>query len=161
MEEPAEATRRDATEADLDWIAEREVEIFESAAWSRALLGEEFHRTLGRRFRIAEVGEERVGYAVFGFESDVFTLLNLAVVPKWRGHGFARAFLDDFLGDARGLRVRDVWLEVAVDNVAAIRLYQGFGFEEVRRRKRYYQPGNIDALVMRRWLGPGPKPEPE
>jgi ribosomal-protein-alanine N-acetyltransferase len=158
MEESAEHHRRDATEDDLDWIAEREVEIFGPAAWSRTLIDHEFHRDLGRRFRIAEVGDERVGYAVFGFESDVFTLLNLAVLPEWRGRGIARAFLDDFLDDARRLRVREVWLEVAVDNIAAIRLYRGLGFEEVRRRKRYYQPGDVDAFVMRRWLGPGPKP---
>jgi ribosomal-protein-alanine N-acetyltransferase len=46
-----------------------------------------------------------------------------------------------------------VWLEVAVTNSAAIALYREFGFEDVRVRRRYYQPEDIDALVMRARLG--------
>lgn len=40
-------------------------------------------------------------------------------------------------------------LEVRVDNARAQRLYQRFGFEPIGLRRGYYQPGNVDALVMR------------
>jgi ribosomal-protein-alanine N-acetyltransferase len=37
-----------------------------------------------------------------------------------------------------------------VDNLAAQRLYDVYGFQAVGIRRGYYQPSNIDALVMRR-----------
>jgi ribosomal-protein-alanine N-acetyltransferase len=40
-------------------------------------------------------------------------------------------------------------LEVRVDNMAARRLYERFGFEQISVRRGYYQPGGVDGLVMR------------
>jgi ribosomal-protein-alanine N-acetyltransferase len=56
------------------------------------------------------------------------------------------------MAEARAFGAPDVWLEVAVDNEAARSLYEAYGFELVRVRRKYYQPGGIDALVMRREL---------
>lgn len=36
-----------------------------------------------------------------------------------------------------------------VDNPRAQKLYERFGFEPIGFRRGYYQPGNVDALVMR------------
>lgn len=43
-------------------------------------------------------------------------------------------------------------LEVRADNAAAIGLYDRAGYTVVSTRRRYYQPGDIDALVMRKIL---------
>jgi ribosomal-protein-alanine N-acetyltransferase len=40
-------------------------------------------------------------------------------------------------------------LECRVDNVRAQKLYERFGFQPIGVRRGYYQPGNVDALVMR------------
>ena len=151
---------REATLDDLDWIAEQEVIIFGQAAWSRDSIAADLgapvagtHRWL-RRYVVAEADGRPVGYAVFGFESDAFSLLNLAVVPEARRAGVGAFLLDQFFSEARALRISDVWLEVAVDNAPALALYRGHGFEDVRIRRRYYQPGDVDAIVMRRLLGP-------
>lgn len=40
-------------------------------------------------------------------------------------------------------------LECRVDNLRAQKLYERFGFEAIGFRRGYYQPGNVDALVMR------------
>ena len=48
-----------------------------------------------------------------------------------------------------------LWLEVAVDNAAAVALYEKAGFETTGRRPRYYaRPSGerVDALLMRRLL---------
>ena len=50
---------------------------------------------------------------------------------------------------ATAAECREVLLEVRVDNTRAQRLYQRFGFEPIGVRRGYYQPGNVDALVMR------------
>ena len=43
----------------------------------------------------------------------------------------------------------DAWLEVSVENEPALALYREYGFQDVRIRPRYYQPEDVDALVMR------------
>jgi len=42
-----------------------------------------------------------------------------------------------------------VFLEVRADNPSAEGLYLSEGFEEIGRRPRYYQPDDVDAIVMR------------
>jgi ribosomal-protein-alanine N-acetyltransferase len=139
---------RDLTEADLDWVAEREVEIFGPAAWSRALIGDDFAFG-GKRYRGAERDAELVGYAVYGYDGDAFHLMNIAVVPSARRHGVGRALMDDFLAEAAAVGAPDAWLEVSVENPGALALYRSYGFEDVRIRPRYYQPEDADGLVMR------------
>lgn len=142
---------RDLGLEDLEWMADREVEIFGASAWSR----DEIYRDFGsglRRYRGIEEGGGLVGYSVYGFDGDSFHLLNLAIVPDARQRGHGRALVGDFLSEARRLGAREVSLEVAITNSAAIRLYEGCGFSIVRIRPRYYQPGNVDGVVMGRAL---------
>ena len=40
-------------------------------------------------------------------------------------------------------------------NAAAIALYQGFGFEEVGRRKNYYDLPKEDALILTKYFETG------
>jgi ribosomal-protein-alanine N-acetyltransferase len=52
---------------------------------------------------------------------------------------------------ARRAEVKRLFLEVAADNAAALRLYKGLGFAAVGRRKAYYRrPGGqpVDAVVL-------------
>jgi len=48
---------------------------------------------------------------------------------------------------ARG--ARQVFLEVRADNPVATALYDSAGFAAVGRRPHYYQPDDVDAVVMR------------
>ncbi|MGC4175960.1 ribosomal protein S18-alanine N-acetyltransferase [Demequina sp.] len=140
---------RDLTEAELTWVAEQEKVIFGPAAWSLALIRDDFDFG-GKRYRGAEVEGELVGYAVYGYDGDAFSLMNIAVVLGARRGGVGRALMDDFLAEAGREGAREAWLEVSVANTAALALYRSYGFEDVRIRPRYYQPENEDALVMRR-----------
>lgn len=139
---------RDLGLADLPWMAEVEREVFGASAWSERLILEDWRHGEGR-YRGVEVDGELVAYAVYGFEGDAFHLMNLAVREPFRGRGIARALVEEFLSEARRLRTPDAWLEVAVTNDQALALYRSYGFTDVRVRRKYYQPGDIDALVMR------------
>lgn len=144
---------RDLVEADLPWMASVESEIFASAAWSEALIREDW-RYGTCRYRAVEIDGARAGYAVYGYDGDAFHLMNLAIVAACRGRGLAKALVREFLDEAVRHKAPDAWLEVAVNNKEAIGLYEAFGFEVVRTRRKYYQPGDIDALVMRAQLLP-------
>jgi ribosomal-protein-alanine N-acetyltransferase len=139
---------RDLTEADLPWMAEQERAIFGAAAWSPVLIREDF-RFGHSRYRGVAIDGDLVGYSVYGYDGDAFHLMNLAVDPERRGAGAGRALLEDYLEEAKREGAPDAWLEVAVDNEAALSLYRAYGFEDVRVRPRYYQPEDVDALVMR------------
>jgi ribosomal-protein-alanine N-acetyltransferase len=151
----AAVTLRDLDETDLEWVTAQEQEIFGAGAWSPALIRDDF--TYGnKRYRGAEVNGELAGWAIYGFDGDAFHLMNIAVAANHRRHGIGRALMEDFLREARSVEALSVWLEVAVSNQAAVALYREFGFTDVRVRKRYYQPGDGDALVMKRAVGGTP-----
>jgi ribosomal-protein-alanine N-acetyltransferase len=139
---------RDLEPHDLAWVAEQESAIFGASAWSPALIASDFAQGL-RRYRGLDVDGVLAGYAVYGFDGDAFHLMNLAVAREARGEGLSHVLMDDFLAEARRLGVAEAWLEVAVTNEAALALYRSHGFEDVRVRRRYYQPEGVDALVMR------------
>ena len=80
-------------------------------------------------------------------------VLTLCVAPGARRSGIARGLLDAFFLHV-GAQTRVV-LEVAVDNAAAIALYESVGFLPVGLRPDYYagQDRKVDALVYARRAG--------
>jgi ribosomal-protein-alanine N-acetyltransferase len=66
-----------------------------------------------------------------------------------QGRGVGRVLLAELVRRAEAHGVDAVLLEVRADNVAGRRLYDRAGFEVISVRRRYYQPGDVDALVMR------------
>ncbi len=73
----------------------------------------------------------------------------VAVSPDAQGRGLGRVLLDALVAEAARQGASSVLLEVRADNPSAIRLYERTGFERIAVRRRYYQPGDIDAHVMR------------
>jgi len=143
---------RDLTPEDLDWVAEQEQAIFGPAAWSRAVIEDDF-RFPGKRYIGVEEDGALAGYGITSFDGEVLHILNLAVVADARNRGNGEVLLAAMVEQARELGATEVWLEVRVDNDPARGLYESFGFEPIRLRPRYYQPEDVDGLVMRLRLG--------
>ncbi len=97
-----------------------------------------------------------VGYAGLDHGGDVADVMTVAVLPAWRGRGLGDVLLEDLVRRAEGRGATALMLEVRADNAAALRLYGRHGFERVAVRRRYYQPGDVDAHVMRRRLAAAP-----
>ena len=79
-------------------------------------------------------------------------ILTVGVAPWARRRGVARALMTAAVGAARAAGAADMFLEVDVDNTAAVTLYEGLGFVRSGLRKAYYDRGangRADALVMR------------
>ncbi len=53
------------------------------------------------------------------------------------------------LAEARRRGASEVLLEVRADNPGAQQLYRSLGFERIATRPHYYQPDDVDALIMR------------
>lgn len=140
---------REATRADLDAIMDLERASFPTDAWSATAMAAELASPHGRYLVDEDEGRVR-GYggvrAVAGAsDADIQTL---ALDPAVRGRGRGRALLRALLAEAHGRGAREVFLEVRDDNPVAQALYRSEGFVEIARRPRYYQPDDVDALIM-------------
>ena len=100
---------------------------------------------------LLECGRVRA-YSVAWFSVGEGHLGNLAVSPRHRGRGFARALMEDLVGEAEQRNAHSIWLEVRTGNTRAVRLYELFGFEPVTIRRNYYTQEQEDALVMVRYM---------
>jgi ribosomal-protein-alanine N-acetyltransferase len=78
-------------------------------------------------------------------------LLTLAVDPSAQGRGLGRSALDAYEAEARRREAEVSFLEVAVTNSVAIKLYLSHGYSESGRRRAYYAAPDgtkIDAFVF-------------
>ncbi|MFF7291708.1 ribosomal protein S18-alanine N-acetyltransferase [Microbacterium sp. NPDC008134] len=143
-------TLRDATAADLDAIMAIERRSFPTDAWSAEAMAAELVSEHGR-YLVDDEDGTIIGYggvrALRGSaDADIQTI---AFDAERRGAGRGRALLRALLDTARDRGAREVFLEVRADNPSAEGLYLSEGFEEIGRRPRYYQPDDVDAIVMR------------
>ena len=81
----------------------------------------------------------------------------LAIHPRFQGQGLGQALLWALLTKAHYRKLERATLEVRGSNLAAVSLYNKFGFKEAGRRKKYYKDTGEDALVM--WRSGIDKPE--
>jgi ribosomal-protein-alanine acetyltransferase len=143
------AVVRIASPDDLDAIMALERRSFPSDAWSERMMADELASPHGR-YLVLEHDGELAGYAglraVAGArDGDIQTI---AVAEASRGRGWGRLLLTALEDEAARRGVRDLFLEVRADNPVAQALYVSEGFREVGRRPRYYQPDDVDAIVM-------------
>ncbi|MGM1017369.1 MAG: ribosomal protein S18-alanine N-acetyltransferase [Actinomycetota bacterium] len=143
-------TLRLATPDDLDAIMAIERRSFPTDAWSAEAMAAELSGAYSH-FLVDEEGGAVLGYgglrAVRGAaDADIQTI---AFLTEHRGAGRGRALLRALLAEASARGAREVFLEVRADNPGAEGLYISEGFVEIARRPRYYQPDDVDAIVMR------------
>jgi ribosomal-protein-alanine N-acetyltransferase len=150
-----------------------ENDAFAEDAWSVGMFWSELAEAASRRYVIAEEygfdqthpdreGPRIIGYAGLMVGSGEAEVQTIAVDRLREGRGVGALLLTRLLAEAAWAGCDHVLLEVRVDNLRAQRLYRGFGFESIGLRRGYYQPANVDALVMRtgsviaRFGGPEP-----
>ena len=93
-----------------------------------------------------------VGFSLCRVVRDESDLLSIGVATASRRRGVAGYLLRASMERARVIGARQMFLEVAVDNEAAQRLYLVHGFERVGTRTDYYQRQNGErtaAYTMR------------
>jgi len=142
-------TFRVATAFDLPVFVSLDKELFPYSPWSASQYKEEFSSPT-RHFVVAvDDAQNIIGYAgVFAPGAAEADVLTVGVVPSQRGKGIARqlmALLTDWAGQQGSTAMM---LEVKVDNLEAIGLYESLGYSKLNIRKDYFGAG-LDALVMR------------
>lgn len=147
---------------DLRGLQDIERELFGADGWSESAFWSELAQSDTRYYLAAHTADAITGYAglaavdcgvlgaVGGAVGGEAFLQTLAVRRSSWGRGVGSALLSAVLAEAARRDAHRVLLEVRTDNLRAQALYCRFGFVEIGRRHRYYQPSGADALVMRR-----------
>lgn len=125
-----------------------EGELFGADSWSAELFWSELADEGSRHYVVADVDDEVAGYAGLSAYGDEAYVQTIAVSPGYQRLGIGTQLLVDLLHEAHKRGAHTAGLEVRADNAVAQRLYARFGFEAVGVRRGYYQPSNIDAVVM-------------
>jgi len=140
---------------DIPGVILLEHAAFPEDAWSVGMFWSELAEAATRYYLVAELygpvdeDPDLIGYAGLLAGVGEAEVLTIAVAPAHEGRGLGAVLLTELMREAARRDCDDVVLEVRVDNDRAQQLYHRFGFEGVGVRKGYYQPMNIDALVMR------------
>ncbi|MFI8350892.1 ribosomal protein S18-alanine N-acetyltransferase [Streptomyces sp. NPDC085596] len=138
---------------DIDRVLGLEKDLFPEDAWSRGMFWSELAHARGdgatRRYLVAENDGRLVGYAGLASSGDLGDVQTIAVARDQQGTGLGARLLTELLRAATAFECAEVMLECRVDNTRAQKLYERFGFAPIGFRRGYYQPGNVDALVMR------------
>jgi [ribosomal protein S18]-alanine N-acetyltransferase len=150
--------------SDLDAVLALEHELFPDDAWTPEMFADEIAQPADSRlYVVAEAGvvmaegpgpSGLAGYAGLMFVPDGVSadVLTIAVSRDSWGRGIGSALLGALIDAARRRGCQQVFLEVRKDNPRARGLYLRRGFEEIGVRRGYYQPANVDAIVMRKDL---------
>ncbi|MBR5975465.1 MAG: ribosomal protein S18-alanine N-acetyltransferase [Clostridiales bacterium] len=139
-----------AKKEDLEEVHEIEIASFPDP-WSVdslwAFASDETVRTLvcAREEKTGEL----VGYYALQYVLDEAEIAIIAVKRKYRRQGLGRYLLDRIVEWAKEKEITKIHLEVRSENEAAAHLYRTYGFEEVGRRKNYYEAPRDDAILFR------------
>ncbi len=137
--------------ADLDAIEQIERASYPTP-WSRSMFVSELAKPSSLSIGAVHDDGSLAGYLILSRYVDAWHVMNVAVAEKHRRLGIASAMLQSLFDVTKDEAERGYTLEVRVSNLAAIRLYERFGFVQRGIRRGYYTDNREDALIM--WRDP-------
>lgn len=137
---------RRMTDSDIERVAEIEKDLF-GVPWSKETLED----CLGNRLYYCYVVEkdgQLAGYICLMAVAGEMELLRIATGKDFQRQGIAESLMKKMLDLTEELNVEAITLEVRSRNVAAIGLYNKYGFVSEGIRKNYYHNPTDDAVIM-------------
>ncbi len=133
-------------EEDLAEVLELERKAFASP-WTRDMYLRELEKPEGC-YVTARYGSELVGYGGTLLILDEAHVMTLAVKEDRRRRGIGARLLLELVRRSEEKGARFLTLEVRRSNLAAIELYERFGFQIMGERKHYYLDNLENAFIM-------------
>jgi ribosomal-protein-alanine N-acetyltransferase len=87
-------------------------------------------------------------YVVYWMLFDECHILNVTVAPALRGQSWGKHLVQSVLAQARLNQAKRAFLEVRVDNAAAIGLYQKLGFFIDHEKANFYDDGTSAYFMI-------------
>jgi len=122
---------------------EEEREVVQELPWFKRLFSHN-HLPSERKYTTDYI----VGFAGFWLMLKEAHIIAIATRNNYRRMGIGEGLLISVIELATQLNANVVTLEVRASNEIAQALYKKYGFQEVRRRPRYYSDNGEDAILM-------------
>ncbi|MCX7738084.1 MAG: ribosomal protein S18-alanine N-acetyltransferase [Hydrogenothermaceae bacterium] len=119
-----------------------------SSLFKKRYTSEYLRSNLSNRYILLE-GNTVVGFLEFLTVLDSGEILMIAVDRKYQGMGLGKMLIEFALRMMKDKGVKEVYLDVFVENDKAVNFYRNYGFEVVLIRRGYYSDGG-DAFLMRK-----------
>ena len=116
--------------------------------WSPQLYASEIAQPDTRRYFVALVDGELVGYIGCMLVLGEGHITTVGVAPEWHRRSVGTTLLLHLVDDVRRRGATSLTLEVRAGNAGAQELYRQFGFVPAGIRKNYYSEVGEDAIVM-------------
>ena len=133
--------------ADADRVYQIENESF-FEPWTKKRLIKEFENNSFLKHIVYEKDGEVVGFYIISTIADLVEIFTIAVDKDHREEGIGSKLLAHLINYAKNVGATEIWLEASTKNIAAVNLYQKYGFEIQSVRKNYYQKTGEDAYNM-------------
>ena len=125
----------------IEQIFNLEKEIFKNSAFSKSYLNT-LIKGDNSFIYIYLIDSKVFGYLMILDSIDVYEILAIATVEKYRNKGIAQELLDK-------IKTKDIFLEVRESNQVAINFYKKNRFKEISIRKNYYSEPTENAVIMK------------
>ena len=129
---------------DLEYLIQNLDEFDEF--WNEKILRDEFLNENSCYFVISAYSNV-LGFGGLWFNIDEAHIMNIAIKKEHRRKKLGTKLLEYLISYAENEKKDSITLEVNEQNIPAINLYKKLNFEEVGRRKKYYQ-NTFDAIIM-------------
>lgn len=119
--------------------------------WTNAVLEDEFNNENSKYFVAIDENDEIIAFGGLWFNIDEAHVMNIAVKKEFRSQHVGTELLEFLVVEAKKENKNCITLEVREDNVPAIELYKKLEFDEIGRRKKYYEK-LYDAIIMTKFF---------
>lgn len=119
--------------------------------WTNAVLENEFNNENSKYFVAIDENDEIIAFGGLWFNIDEAHVMNIAVKKEFRRQHVGTELLEFLVAEAKKENKNCITLEVREDNVPAIELYKKLEFDEIGRRKKYYEK-LYDAIIMTKFF---------
>ena len=121
----------------LEKIKENLKENFDEF-WNENVLKSELENPASTYIVAVDEQNSVIGYAGIWQPIDEAHITNIVTKKDKRNNKIGTKMLEKLINIAKERNLKEITLEVNVNNIIAINLYKKYNFKEVGRRKRYY-----------------------
>ena len=115
--------------------------------WTESVLKKELENPASTYIVAIDEQNNVVGYAGIWQPIDEAHITNIVTRKDKRKNKIGTRMLEELINISKNRKLKNITLEVNVNNIPAINLYKKYKFEEVGIRKKYYN-NTEDAIIM-------------
>lgn len=101
-----------------------------------------------RKFYTISVDKKIIGFICYDIIYDRAELININILKEYQDKKYGSKLIEFMFDDIKKYNVESITLEVKINNLNAVHLYEKYNFKKINIRKEYYN--GIDGILMER-----------